>query len=487
MTLFRPAVIEAQRRRVFGSVTLHQPARLAAFTSVAVISVAIGTAYLALGQYARKETVAGWIAPEAGLSAVYAPRGGVADAVLVRQGDMVAEGQPLMRLALDLSGSDGAVVPLQRAQTRARLTEIELQAAASAQRFAEESRRLAERASATLDRFGAEDARLMEAARGSANRFTQDDARLADRAIAARADASRLEASRDLAQGQLAISERAEAQARTLVAKGFMASTEADRRAQATIAARSQVGELNRQIQSRLDEAKDYDRQRQSLRASHQAEMADIARQRATLSASRSGETKDLIRQRQALAPARASEASQLRSAKTQLETGLTELSVQDGYVVRAPVAGRVASLNIRPGEAANPNVPLINLAPKGSPMEAQILIPTRAAGFITEGQRVRLMVDAFPFQQFGAIQGEVREIARSALRPGELAAPIEFKEPVYRIRVALTGPGIQAYGKDRPLQPGMTLKADVITDKRTFMSWLLDPLLAARARAAAG
>ncbi|HCP64890.1 MAG TPA: protein secretion protein, partial [Hyphomonadaceae bacterium] len=103
MTLFRSAVIEAQRRRVYGSVTLHQPARLAAFSAVAVISVAIGMAYLALGQYARKETVAGWIAPEAGLSAVYAPRGGVADAVLVRQGDMVAEGQPLMRLALDVS------------------------------------------------------------------------------------------------------------------------------------------------------------------------------------------------------------------------------------------------------------------------------------------------------------------------------------------------------------------------------------------------
>ncbi len=58
MTLFRPAVIEAQRRRVYGSVTLHQPARLAAFTAVAVISVAIDTAYLSLGQYARKETKA---------------------------------------------------------------------------------------------------------------------------------------------------------------------------------------------------------------------------------------------------------------------------------------------------------------------------------------------------------------------------------------------------------------------------------------------
>jgi len=82
MTLFHPAVIEAQRRRVYGSVTLHQPARLAAFTAVAVISVGIGTAYLALGQYARKETVAGWIAPEAELSAVYARVGAGASAAL---------------------------------------------------------------------------------------------------------------------------------------------------------------------------------------------------------------------------------------------------------------------------------------------------------------------------------------------------------------------------------------------------------------------
>ena len=74
MTLFRPAVIEAQRRRVFGDVTLHQPARLAAVTIVAVSSVSLGTAFLALGQFARKETVKRCVTPEAGLSAVYALR-----------------------------------------------------------------------------------------------------------------------------------------------------------------------------------------------------------------------------------------------------------------------------------------------------------------------------------------------------------------------------------------------------------------------------
>jgi membrane fusion protein len=44
MTLFRPAVIDAKRRRVFASVTLHQPAPLVAFTAVAVagIGIAVG-------------------------------------------------------------------------------------------------------------------------------------------------------------------------------------------------------------------------------------------------------------------------------------------------------------------------------------------------------------------------------------------------------------------------------------------------------------
>jgi membrane fusion protein len=67
MTLFRPTVINAQRRRVFGSVTLHQPARLIAFTAVAVIGMAVGTVYLSLGTFAKKETVVGWVVPAAGL------------------------------------------------------------------------------------------------------------------------------------------------------------------------------------------------------------------------------------------------------------------------------------------------------------------------------------------------------------------------------------------------------------------------------------
>jgi multidrug efflux pump subunit AcrA (membrane-fusion protein) len=272
VTVFRPAVIDAQRRRVFGSVTLHQPARLVAFTAVAVVGMAVGTIYLTLGQFARKETVAGWVAPSGGLSDVRIAQSGMIAAITVSQGDYVRRGQTLA--IIDTSSAGGSV--------------------------------------------------------------------------------------------------------------------------------------WNRQM------------------------------------------------------------------------------AVSSSLVV-ASTDGQVVAVNGRVGEAANPNAPLVSIAPTGSAMEAQILLPTRAAGFVSKGQAVRIMVDAYPFQQYGVIHGEVREVARSALRPGELNAPIEFKEPMYRVRVALTGPGITAYGVEKPLQPGMTLKADVITDKRTFMSWLLDPLLAARARAKVG
>jgi membrane fusion protein len=325
---------------------------------------------------------------------------------------------------------------------------------------------------------------LSEAARGSGRRFKEEDSRLAEKAAAALADANRIAASRDLALGRLAIAERAESQARTLIERGYMSATEGDRRAQEAISVRSQIGELDRQIASVRAQAVDFEGQRLSLRAAHNAEMADISRQRTTLNASKTGEVSDISRQRAALKPALDAEASQLRIAKTQLETGLTELSIQDGYVVRAPISGRVSTVNIRAGEAVRPNIPLVTISPKGSPLEAQIVVPTRAAGFISEGQKVRLMVDAFPYQQYGILQGQVRQISRSAVKPGELNAPIELKEPVYVVRVTIKDQSINAYGVLKPLQSGMTLKADILTDKRTLLAWLFDPLLAARARA---
>ena len=51
--------------------------------------------------------------------------------------------------------------------------------------------------------------------------------------------------------------------------------------------------------------------------------------------------------------------------------------------------------------------------------------------------------------------------------------------EPVYRITVVLASQTVPAYGGQAPLQPGMTLEADVALERRRLFEWVLDPLYA--------
>ena len=95
------------------------------------------------------------------------------------------------------------------------------------------------------------------------------------------------------------------------------------------------------------------------------------------------------------------------------------------------------------------------------------------------------MLYQAFPYQTFGAARGSVRSISRTVLAPSELAIPgLTVQEPVFRVRVALDRQFVSAYGEKVPLQPGMLLTADVITDRRNLLQWLLDPLYAVGRRA---
>ena len=53
----------------------------------------------------------------------------------------------------------------------------------------------------------------------------------------------------------------------------------------------------------------------------------------------------------------------------------------------------------------------------------------------------------------------------------------------MYRIEVAIASQSILAFGERVPLQPGMTLQANIVLDRRSFLDWLLTPLNAIRNR----
>jgi membrane fusion protein len=151
----------------------------------------------------------------------------------------------------------------------------------------------------------------------------------------------------------------------------------------------------------------------------------------------------------------------------------------QRAWVLRAPEAGLVTSLLVKPGQAVNTGRPLISILPQGSLLEVQLLVPDDAIGFVRRGQRVMLRYHAFPYQEFGQYAGVVSSVSRSALSPDDVESLFgqRVEKSQYRVIIQLDR---QVIGNSRStslLVPGMTVDADIFLDRRRLVEWVVGPL----------
>lgn len=221
-------------------------------------------------------------------------------------------------------------------------------------------------------------------------------------------------------------------------------------------------------IQLRHDELLDQ----QSLLAGHVRGLTALAREleeaRAALDAAR-------MRQPNSLAA--------LEREILEIEQQLTEGEARREVLVTAPADGTITSVLTDVGQRVDPDMPLLSILPQGASLEATLLVPTRAAGFIRLGQTVALRYQAFPYQRFGHHEGEVVAIGRALIQPGELRLPAMVQEPAYPVTVRLAAQEFNAYGQALALQPGMLLDADVRIERRRLIEWMFDPVLAIAGR----
>lgn len=173
----------------------------------------------------------------------------------------------------------------------------------------------------------------------------------------------------------------------------------------------------------------------------------------------------------------RASAVADAQSAGQTLNQQGARLRSERAYALTAPVRGRVAALQTAVGRPADPAIPLMIIVPEGSNLHADVYAPTRAIGFVKPGQEVRLLYDAFPYQRFGSFHGKVTRVSRIVIDPRELSVPLKIEEAVYRVEITPTAQTVRAFGEALPLQPGMTLTANLVLDRRSFADWLLQPL----------
>ena len=172
-----------------------------------------------------------------------------------------------------------------------------------------------------------------------------------------------------------------------------------------------------------------------------------------------------------------------LDSELSRLSQQYTELSARGELLITAPISGRVTNLVAETGANVRAELPLLTIMPDNAELQAILLVPTRAYGFVMPGQRTRLRFDAFPYQRFGLYEGEVIKTAQAIVLPGEVDMPVAVQEPVYRVQVALGQQEIRAYGNTVPLQSGMLLSADIVLEQRSLISWLFEPILSLQGR----
>ncbi len=168
---------------------------------------------------------------------------------------------------------------------------------------------------------------------------------------------------------------------------------------------------------------------------------------------------------------------SNRRQSLADLNQKLEEIKGRRSYTIRAPLSGRITTVQIREGQAAKENTPLLAIIPQDAVLQAQLFVPTRAIGFVRSGQEVRLQYAAFPYQRFGLHEGEIVQVTETILAPNELPIPLPLDEPVYRVTVMPKKQVVSAFGKEFPLQAGMLLQADIILGERSLGEWLLDPI----------
>ena len=163
------------------------------------------------------------------------------------------------------------------------------------------------------------------------------------------------------------------------------------------------------------------------------------------------------------------------------LAQSVAQNAQQQAVVLRAPQAGMVSTVLLKPGQMVSAGQPLLSILPAGSTLQAQLLVPSRAIGFIEPGSRVVRRYQAFAYQKFGQQYGRVTDISRSALSPADLMALVgqqsQQQEPLYREQVALDSQDVLAYGKEQPVKPGMALNADILMDRRSLIEWVFEPL----------
>ncbi len=182
----------------------------------------------------------------------------------------------------------------------------------------------------------------------------------------------------------------------------------------------------------------------------------------------------------QGLAPQRQGEIlTQLNQRREELTKKLGEIAVakkqqSDKETVTAPFDGTVYNIKVTQGPVQQ-GEELLSISPSNQDLVLEVKVPNRDIAFISPGMNAKIKLATFPYQEFGIIEGEVLQISPDAV--------VEKDEngrdmgPVFLAKIRLNKNAIRVRGQDVELTPGMAGVAEIVTRKKSILSFLIEPV----------
>jgi hemolysin D len=168
---------------------------------------------------------------------------------------------------------------------------------------------------------------------------------------------------------------------------------------------------------------------------------------------------------------------------------------------LRAPVSGLVQKVEVTTvGQVVTPAQSLVTIVPDGTPLIVEATVSNEDIGYLKVGQPVEVKVDTFPFQRYGSLKGSLIWISpdaedknaasrdtdtRAGTGSGQSSDPardMANSTPnagyVYKVHVRTQASTFLVDGEGRPVLSGMTVQADITTDRRRVIDFFLSPVI---------
>ena len=167
---------------------------------------------------------------------------------------------------------------------------------------------------------------------------------------------------------------------------------------------------------------------------------------------------------------------------------------------LRAPVSGLVQKVDVTTvGQVVTPAQSLVTIVPDGTPLVVEATVSNEDIGYLKVGQPVEVKVDTFPFQRYGSLKGTLVSISPDAEDKNAAARDTDTRagagtaqngdpthDPaatpntgyVYKVRIHTEDAHFVVDEEARPVLSGMTVQADITTDRRRVIDFFLSPVL---------